>query len=96
MLKKIFTLLACTLFLQVLPAYAASFISPVVSVLDGDTIEVLHDGRAERIRMLVFREFSGNIGNVVSLAATLPLCGSPSSPWGRSLRSRGLAMYCIS
>ena len=28
----------------------ADFTGPVVSVLDGDTIEVLHNGHAERIR----------------------------------------------
>ena len=32
------------------PAYA-DFTGPVVSVLDGDTIEVLHNSRAERIRL---------------------------------------------
>ncbi|MEO7859379.1 MAG: hypothetical protein ABIU05_02870, partial [Nitrospirales bacterium] len=30
---------------------AADFSGPVVSVLDGDTIEVLHSNRAERIRL---------------------------------------------
>jgi len=30
---------------------ASEFFSPVVSVLDGDTIEVLHNNRAERIRL---------------------------------------------
>jgi endonuclease YncB( thermonuclease family) len=30
------------------PLLAADFSSPVFSVLDGDTIEVLHDQRAER------------------------------------------------
>lgn len=29
---------------------AADFSSRVVSVLDGDTLEVLHDNKAERIR----------------------------------------------
>jgi len=29
----------------------ASFSSPIVAVLDGDTIEVLHNARAERIRL---------------------------------------------
>ncbi|MGQ0695471.1 MAG: hypothetical protein ACT4OL_07840 [Nitrospiraceae bacterium] len=29
---------------------AANFSSRVVSVLDGDTLEVLHDNKAERIR----------------------------------------------
>jgi endonuclease YncB( thermonuclease family) len=31
--------------------YATDFIGPVVSVLDGDTIEVLHNTRSERIRL---------------------------------------------
>ena len=30
---------------------ASDFTGPVVSVLDGDTLEVLHDGKAERIRL---------------------------------------------
>ena len=29
----------------------ADFSAPVVSVLDGDTLEVLHNNRAERIRL---------------------------------------------
>ena len=33
------------------PAHAADFSGPVVSVLDGDTIEVLHNTRPERIRL---------------------------------------------
>lgn len=32
-------------------AYAASFTGKLVKVLDGDTVEVLHDGKAERIRL---------------------------------------------
>jgi len=42
------------LFLPILlvsSAFAAEFTIPVVSVLDGDTLEVLHDGKAERIRL---------------------------------------------
>ena len=38
-----FTVLAC-------PAFAADFTGSVVSVLGGDTIEVLHNNRAKRIR----------------------------------------------
>ena len=42
------SLFSCLLFS--LPALAlASFTGPVVSVLDGDTIEVLHNTRPERI-----------------------------------------------
>lgn len=33
------------------PAFTYDFTGPVVSVVDGDTIEVLHDQRAERIRL---------------------------------------------
>jgi micrococcal nuclease len=33
------------------PAFAADFIGPVTSILDGDTIEVLHDNHAARIRL---------------------------------------------
>jgi len=33
------------------PASTADFIGPIVSVLDGDTIEVLHNNHAERIRL---------------------------------------------
>jgi micrococcal nuclease len=32
-------------------AFAGDFSGPVVSVLDGDTVEVLHTNRAERIRL---------------------------------------------
>ena len=32
-------------------AYAASFTGKLVKVLDGDTVEVMHDGKAERIRL---------------------------------------------
>jgi len=32
-------------------AFATDFSGPVISVLDGDTIEVLHNNRAERIRL---------------------------------------------
>lgn len=32
-------------------SFLATFTGPVVSVLDGDTIEVLHNNRAERIRL---------------------------------------------
>ena len=45
-------------FLLVLPAYAADFTGPkpefsgqVVGVVDGDTIDVLHNGKAERVRL---------------------------------------------
>jgi endonuclease YncB( thermonuclease family) len=44
--------IACQLIPYWLPvALGADFSSPVVSVLDGDTIEVLHNHRAERIRL---------------------------------------------
>jgi endonuclease YncB( thermonuclease family) len=32
-------------------AHAASFTGKLVKVLDGDTVEVMHDGKAERIRL---------------------------------------------
>jgi len=35
----------------VVNSLAADFSAPVVSVLDGDTIEVLHNNRAGRIRL---------------------------------------------
>ena len=31
--------------------YAASFTGKLVKVLDGDTVEVMHDGKAERVRL---------------------------------------------
>jgi len=34
-----------------IPLLAADFSAPVVSVLDGDTIEVLHNQHPERIRL---------------------------------------------
>ena len=42
---------AAVVLLLAAPAHAADFSSPVVSVLDGDTIEVLHNQRPERIRL---------------------------------------------
>src|SRR5207247_8066819 len=39
------------LFLLVNSVFAADFTGNVVGILDGDTIDVLHDGRAERIRL---------------------------------------------
>lgn len=37
--------------LLVSQVYGASFTGKLVKVLDGDTVEVLHDGKAERIRL---------------------------------------------
>ena len=48
---RIFSLLTFAFSLSVLSASAASFTGPVVSVLDGDTIEVLHNQHPERIRL---------------------------------------------
>jgi endonuclease YncB( thermonuclease family) len=31
--------------------FAANFTGKIVKVLDGDTVEVLHDGKAERVRL---------------------------------------------
>lgn len=33
------------------PSIASDFSGPVISVLDGDTIEVLHNNEAERLRL---------------------------------------------
>jgi endonuclease YncB( thermonuclease family) len=43
-------LAACYPFLLA-PALAADFTGSVVSILDGDTIEVLHNNHAKRIRL---------------------------------------------
>ena len=46
-------LIYCTSVIELafcLPAHAADFTGPVVSVLDGDTIEVLHNTHPERVR----------------------------------------------
>ena len=41
-----------SILLFLIPAQAlADFSGPVVSILDGDTIEVLHSNRPERIRL---------------------------------------------
>ena len=47
------TWLVLTIVLLATPALSnsADFSGPVVAVLDGDTIEVLHNNRAERIRL---------------------------------------------
>ena len=42
---------AIILFLYVLPTIAADFSDEVVGVLDGDTIEVLHNTYPERVRL---------------------------------------------
>jgi micrococcal nuclease len=47
---RIFSLFTFAFSLSVLSASTASFTGPVVSALDGDTIEVLHSNKAERIR----------------------------------------------
>ena len=45
-------LFLCLSFLLVSPAFAAeSWTGKVVGVIDGDTIDVLHNGQAERIRL---------------------------------------------
>jgi endonuclease YncB( thermonuclease family) len=43
--------LAWSLHVWLLDSATAAFTGPVVSVLDGDTIEVLHNQRPERIRL---------------------------------------------
>jgi len=37
--------------ISAIPLFASDFTSPVVTVLDGDTIEVLHSRHPERIRL---------------------------------------------
>jgi endonuclease YncB( thermonuclease family) len=45
-------LAVCLFLFLLIPSLAvADFTGPVVSVLDGDTIEVLHNQHAERIRL---------------------------------------------
>jgi micrococcal nuclease len=44
-------LLSCFVLFLSAPAIAATFSGRVISILDGDTIEVLHNKRAERIRL---------------------------------------------
>lgn len=51
MRNSIFTLLVYTISLQGLPSFASDFSGSVVSVLDGDTLEVLHEQHPERIRL---------------------------------------------
>lgn len=48
---RIFSLFTFAFSLSVLSASAASFTGPVISILDGDTIEVLHNRHPERIRL---------------------------------------------
>lgn len=50
MKPHILSLLAILLFLAPY-AQSASFTGKLVKVLDGDTVEVMHDGKAERIRL---------------------------------------------
>jgi endonuclease YncB( thermonuclease family) len=51
MALKTVTSLAIILFLQVLTTIAADLSGEVVGVLDGDTIEVMHNHHAEHIRL---------------------------------------------
>jgi endonuclease YncB( thermonuclease family) len=51
MFGKAAALLACILLFRILSAFAANFTGLVVSVLDSDTIEVLHNQYPERIRL---------------------------------------------
>ena len=44
-------LLTCCVLLLCPSVCFADFSGPVVSVLDGDTLDVLHNGQAERIRL---------------------------------------------
>ena len=50
MFSKAVALLAYILLFHILSAFAANFTGQVVGVLDGDTIEVLHNQQPERIR----------------------------------------------
>ncbi len=50
-MTRIFPLCIISLVLSVHPVLANDFSGSVVSVLDGDTIDVLHTGKAERIRL---------------------------------------------
>jgi endonuclease YncB( thermonuclease family) len=45
------SVISCDYSFLVRNVIAEDLTGPVVSILDGDTIEVLHDGRAERIRL---------------------------------------------
>ncbi len=51
MLRKATALLACILLFHILSAFTADFTGPVVSILDDDMLEVLHNNHAERIRL---------------------------------------------
>jgi endonuclease YncB( thermonuclease family) len=53
MRKAFFTPLTLTLLILsvCLPAFALVFTGKVVGVIDGDTIEVMHLGKAERVRL---------------------------------------------
>ena len=44
---------AAFVLLRAVPTLAADFTSPVVGIIDGDTIEVLHNQHPERIRLIV-------------------------------------------
>ena len=51
MLRKAAALLACILLFHIFSAFTADFTGPVVSILNDDTFEVLHNNHAERIRL---------------------------------------------
>ena len=50
-MKFTVVVLLAFLWLFVPQAHATSFTGKLVKVLDGDTVEVMHDGKAERIRL---------------------------------------------
>ena len=50
-MKFTVVVLLAFLWLFVPQAHAKHFTGKLVKVLDGDTVEVMHDGKAERIRL---------------------------------------------
>lgn len=50
-MKHFFPILLALIFILPAVVSAGSFTGKLVKVLDGDTVEVLHDGKAERVRL---------------------------------------------
>ena len=51
MRTKIILLFAVLIVLIAIPSFAEDFAGKLVKVTDGDTVQVMHDGKAEKIRL---------------------------------------------
>ena len=69
---------AALVLLWAAPAHAADFSGHVVSILDGDTLEVLHNQHPERIRLSGIDSPEKWINTTISQFPRLAVCSLPS------------------